>query len=41
MNIIPYVLESRKLPVPSHTMDLGDYDIIMTSLKAQKLFLIS
>ena len=36
--LVPYVSEGRKLPVPSHTFCLGACDIMM-SLESQKLVL--
>ena len=35
--IVPYVSDSKKLPVPSRNFGLGACDIIMTSSETQKL----
>ena len=40
LNIVPYVSESRKLPVPGRTFGLGACDIIMTWSETQKLVLM-
>ena len=40
LNIVLYVSESRKLPVPSRAFGLGTCDIIMTSSEPQKLVLM-
>ena len=37
LNIVPYMSESRKLPVTSRTFGLGGCEVIMMSLEPQKL----